>query len=100
MEEFFSPLHVPSVDPNIADMWEKDLSAQETISAIRSVQSSNSPGLDGYPTDFLKKFSDQLALLLLSVFEESLSLKTLPPTMRRAVISVILKKGQNPLGGN
>lgn len=96
MEDFLRSLHVPSVDPSIADTLEKDLSALEIISAIRCMQSGKSPGPDGYPTDFFKKFSEQLASLPLSVFEESLSLKTLPLTMRQAVISVILKKGGSP----
>ncbi len=97
MENFLESLHVPSLDPSIANTLEKDLSDLEIISAIRSMQSDKSPGPDGYPTDFFKKFSDQLTPILLSVFEESLTLKTLPLTMRQAVISVILKKGKNPL---
>ena len=100
MEDFLSPLHVPCVDPNMADTLEKDLSTLEITSAVRSMQSSKSPGPDGYPTEFFKKFSNQLAPLHLSVFEESLSFKTLPPTMCQAVISVILKKRKNPLECN
>ena len=99
-EDFLSSLRVPSMDPNIADTLEKDLSTLEIISAIRSMQSGKSPGPDGYPTDFFKEFSDQLPPLLLSVFEESLSLKTLPVIMRQAVILVIFKKGKNPLECN
>lgn len=55
MEDFLRSLHVPSVDPSIADTLEKDLSALEIISAIRSMQSGKSPGPDGYPTDFFQK---------------------------------------------
>ncbi|KAL0152803.1 hypothetical protein M9458_052526 [Cirrhinus mrigala] len=100
LENFLRSLHVPSVDPNIADSLGKDFSALEIISAIGSMQSGKSPGPDRYLTEFFKKFSDQLAPLLMSVFEESLSLKTLPLTMRQAVISVILKKGKSPLECN
>lgn len=85
MEDFLRSLHVPSLDPVIADMLEKDLSALEIISAIRSMQSGKSPGPDGYPADFFKRLSDQLAPLSLSVYEESLTLKTLPLTTRQAV---------------
>lgn len=71
---------------------EEDLTVEEITLAIRSMQSGKSPGPDGFPTDFFKKFSEQLSPLLLSVFKESLSSKILPPTMRQATISLILKK--------
>lgn len=45
---------------------------------------------------FFKKCSDKLAPLLLSVFKESLSSNSLPPTMREATISLILKKDKSP----
>lgn len=76
---------------------EEDLTVEEITLAIRSMQSGKSPGPDGFPTDFFKKFSEQLSPLLLSVFKESLSSKILPPTMRQATISLILKKDKNPL---
>uniref|UniRef100_A0A3P8QX47 Reverse transcriptase domain-containing protein n=1 Tax=Astatotilapia calliptera TaxID=8154 RepID=A0A3P8QX47_ASTCA len=65
--------------------------------AIRSMQSGKSPGPDGYPSDFFKKFSNQLNPLLKSTFEESFLSQSLPPTMRQAVISLILKKDKDHL---
>ncbi len=90
-------VRVPSIVPELTAELEEDLTVEEITSAIRSMQSGKSPGPDGFPTDLFKKFSDQLSPLLLSVFEESLSVKSLPPTMRQAVISLILKKDKNPL---
>lgn len=63
--------------------------------AIRSMQCGKSPGPDGYPTEFFEKFSNQLALILHSVYNDSLSVGSLPETLRQATISLILKKGQN-----
>ncbi len=60
------------------------------------MQSGKSPGPDGFPTEF-KKFSLQLSPLLLSVFEESLNIGSLPFSMRQALISLILKPNKNPL---
>lgn len=97
LEDFFGTLRVPCVDPGMAAGLEEDLSVAEIASAIGSMQSGKSPGPDGYPADFFKKFSNQLSPLLLSVFEESLSSGSLPPTMRQAVISLILKKDRDSL---
>lgn len=71
IKDFLGSLHVPSVDPGLAETLEKEFSALEIISAIRSMQSGKSRGPDGYPTDFFKKFSGQLVPLLMSVFKES-----------------------------
>lgn len=61
------------------------------------MQSCKSTGPDGYPSEFFKTFSVTLAPLLFLLFKESLSLNSLPPTMREATISLILKKDKNPL---
>lgn len=61
------------------------------------MQSGKYLGPDGYPTGFFKKNSDQLPPLLLAVFEELFSLKTLLLTMHEAVISLLLKKDKNIL---
>lgn len=60
--------------------------------AIGSMQAGKTPGPDGYPTEFFKKFCTQLTPLLLSVFEESLLSQSLPCTMFQAVIFPIIKK--------
>lgn len=60
------------------------------------MQSGKSPGPDGYPVEFFKKFSNQLAPLLLKMFEDSLQKGTLPPTLTQASISLILKKDKDP----
>lgn len=61
------------------------------------MQNGKSPGPDGFPVEFFKKFSDLLSPLILSVFEESLATQLLPLSMCQAVISLLLKKGKDPL---
>lgn len=55
------------------------------------------PGPDGYRVEFFKRFSDQLAPLLREMFNHSSKQGTLPPTLTQASISVIFKKGKDPL---
>uniref|UniRef100_A0AAR2L1I6 Reverse transcriptase domain-containing protein n=1 Tax=Pygocentrus nattereri TaxID=42514 RepID=A0AAR2L1I6_PYGNA len=54
-----------------------------------------SPGPDGFPSKFFRTFAGELALLLLSVYEESYTSGSLPLTMRQVVISLILKRDKN-----
>ena len=68
----------------------------EINNAIMSLQSGKAPGPDGFPTDFYKKFKDKLAPLLLSVYAEALENNILPPTLRQASITLLLKKNKDP----
>lgn len=59
--------------------------------------SGKSQGSDGYPVEFYKRFSDQLAPLLLEMFNYSYSHGSLPATLMQASISLIHKKDKDPL---
>ena len=85
------------MDPEVAISLEEPISTTEIMKAIQSMQSGKSPGPDGYPSDFYKKFSTQLSPILRSVFEESYTSQSLPLTMRQAVISLILKNDKDHL---
>lgn len=56
-----------------------------------------SPGPDGYPVEFYKQFSDQLAPFLLEMFNYSYSHGSLPASLMQASIPLIHKKGKDPL---
>lgn len=59
------------------------------------MQSGKAPGLDGFPSEFYQKFSDQLAPLLLDMFNNSFELGTLPSSLTQALISLIPKKNKD-----
>lgn len=61
------------------------------------MQSGKSPGPDGLPSDFYKKFSPELSPFLCQVFSDSFDSGELPLTFNQACISLLLKKGKDPL---
>lgn len=61
------------------------------------MQSNKAPGPDGFPADFYKKCIAKLAPLLSSMFNESLTCGSLPPTLTEALIVLLLKKYRDPL---
>lgn len=61
-----------------------------------AMQSGKSPGPDGFPVEFFKRFSDKLIPLLLNMFSNSLESGVLPKTLRSAQISLLLKKNKDP----
>lgn len=79
-----------------ASTLERDLEVEEILNAIMAMQNRKTPGMDGYPVEFYKKFKAQLAPLLLAVFTESLERGSLPTTFSQASISLLLKKDKDP----
>ncbi|KAI3367340.1 hypothetical protein L3Q82_008155 [Scortum barcoo] len=69
------------------------LSTQELHAALQSMQARKAPGIDGLTVEFYKAFWDILAGDLLEVFNESLASGLLPLSCRRAVITLLPKKG-------
>lgn len=60
------------------------------------MQNGKCLGLDGFPAEFFKTFSDKLSPLLLNMFNESYSSGILPHSLRQAIISLILIKDKDP----
>ena len=94
IEHFFDSLDISNIDTLTRDSLDDPLSLEEITGSLRKMQNNKAPGPDGFPVDFYKKFSAQLAPLLLDMFNDSLKNGTLPPTLRQASISLILKKGK------
>ncbi|KAF7647189.1 hypothetical protein LDENG_00176120, partial [Lucifuga dentata] len=75
---------------------EKPISQEEIALAISSMQSGKSPGPDGFPVEFFKKFSSVLSPQLHLVLSESRKQSSLPPSFNEACVSLIAKKGKDP----
>ena len=72
---------------------ERELSLAELAAAAAGLASGRAPGLDGLPAEFYKAFWPLLGPGLLRVFQESLADKVLPISCRRAVLTLLPKKG-------
>jgi len=58
-----------------------------------SMENGRAPGLDGLTVDFYKAFWDVVGSDLLEVFCDSISRRQLPLSCRRAVLTLLPKKG-------
>lgn len=84
------------INSDAAKELDSPLTVEEITLAMRSMQNNKAPGPDGLPVEFLKRFQDKLSPLLHAVYKESLQHGTLPPTLRQASISLLLKKDKDP----
>ncbi|KAK0141819.1 Transposon TX1 uncharacterized protein [Merluccius polli] len=71
----------------------KPLSLQELHSALMNMQGGKAPGIDGLTVEFYKAFWDVIGEDLMAVLNESLAVGLLPLSCRRAVITLLPKKG-------
>ena len=66
------------------------------FNAIGTLQNGKAGGPDGYSSEFYKEFTGLFVDPLVSMFNDAFSNKELPPTLKEANISLILKKGKCP----
>ncbi len=88
---FFEGL--PKLDEESNESLQQHLTEQELYTAMMGMENGKSPGIDGLPIEFYKTFWPVLREDLLVVFDESLTNGFLPLSCRRAVITLLPKKG-------
>lgn len=84
---------LPRLSPADKKALDSTIALQELTTAVNSLASGKSPGLDGLPAEFFKHFWILLGDDLLDVFNECFTSGALPASCRRAVVSLLPKKG-------
>lgn len=90
-------LHFPILTEEAKTDLDKHLSIEELTEAMKGLSSGKAPGPDGLPIELYKTFAGKLLPHLLEVFNESYEKGILPPSLRVAVIFLLLKPGKCPL---
>lgn len=75
------------------DELDSPLSFGELSQAVQEMSSGKSPGLDGLSAEFFKSFWNLIGEDLYGVFLECIEQGTLPLSCRRAILTLIPKKG-------
>jgi len=83
--------------PQVTEIANKEigraLSLGEFEDALKRMESGKVPGIDGISIDFYKSFWSEVGPELVAVFNESLEKGQQPQSCRRAVITLLPKKG-------
>merc|ERR1711895_250856 len=95
MNEFLDSVDFPSIGDAAKRALDAPVSVDEVRASLKLMQNGKAPGPDGFPIDFIKKFSDLLVPLLLDMFNDSLERGLLPPSVTQASISLIPKKDKD-----
>ena len=84
---------LPKVSKETNKELEAPLTSEEVYAALQSMQGGKAPGIDGLPPEFFKAFWNELKQDILDVYNESFKDSWLPQSCRRAVLTLLPKKG-------
>lgn len=84
---------LPKVPMEANAELDAQISADELAAALQSLDSGKAPGIDGLPADFYKAFWPVIGQDLLLVLRDSFNKGCLPLSCRRAVLTLLPKKG-------
>lgn len=77
------------------DNLETPISNTEVKTAIMAMKSGKSPGVDGFPAEFYKKYLDVLCPFLTKVLQEAFECGSLPDSFNEAIITLLPKKDKD-----
>ncbi|KAJ3586500.1 hypothetical protein NHX12_012898, partial [Muraenolepis orangiensis] len=84
---------LPQLSPEEKAALDLELTLEELTGAVNQMASGRAPGIDGLSGEFLKHFWGVLGADLRGVFAECFRTGSLPVSCRRAVLSLLPKKG-------
>ena len=96
-DSFFSTFDIPSMEETSRLELEEHITIEEIECAVGAMQSCKCPGPDGLPVEFYRKFKEKIVPLLIGMFNHSMDESSLPQSLSQASISLLLKKGKDPL---
>lgn len=88
---FLDGLQIPNLSDEAKHQLHSPLSIEELLKAIAIMKSGKTAGPDGIPIDIYKAFKEKLVHPLMDMYEESLNTGILPPSLRKALITLIPK---------
>lgn len=85
--------NLPQITKDANEKISKTLSLGELEEALKKMENGRAPGIDGFMVEFYKSFWVEVGPELVSVFNESMVNGQLPRSCRRAIITLLPKKG-------
>lgn len=96
-KKFLENLKLPSLDSEEAEEIGQPIQLQELKSALKGAKRNKTPGLDGIPSELLLKYFDILGLTLLQTINSAVERGAFHQQTNTAIISLLPKKGKDPL---
>ena len=96
-ENIFEKLEIPQLLEDEKDSLEHPFSKQELYDVVLSMKKNKTPGYDGLPIEFYITFWSDICDMLLNSYNFSMSNGMLSQSQRNGIITLLPKKGKDPL---
>ncbi len=98
IDNYLQEVDIPNVLNNDQKkMCDEQITEKELKKVIDKLKPGKSPGCDGLTTEFYKKFWPDIKDLYMEMITETYALGELPYTLRKAILALLFKKGDNTL---
>ena len=90
-------LGVKKLDEKSKIICDQDIELEEITDAVMSLKNNKSPGYDGLTSEFYQTFWPKINNLFMEMLEETYTIGELPDSMKKSILALIFKKGDNYL---
>ena len=98
IEKYFQKLFPKNtLNQNEKTFCDNLISKEELNCVVSKLKTNKSPGLDGLTGEFYQRFWDKLETLYMNMLQESFIKGILPSSIRKSVITLIFKSGDQEL---
>ena len=91
MDKFLEKDNFPKLNQEEIENLNRPITSMETESVIKNLPTNNSPGPDGFMSEFYQKFREELTPILLKLFQKIAEEGKLPNSFYEATITLIPK---------
>uniref|UniRef100_A0A6I8T0L1 Reverse transcriptase domain-containing protein n=1 Tax=Xenopus tropicalis TaxID=8364 RepID=A0A6I8T0L1_XENTR len=96
LTEYLNDIEFPEVPLDLVRQLDKDITVDEVKEAIKAFPSGKTPGPDGIPIEWYKKYADFLSPKMVELFNGNNQPNTLPDSCYDAYVTLILKPDKPP----
>ena len=98
IDDYFTEINVEyKLNEKEKETCDNIITEQELQNVINNLKPNKAPGLDGLTSEFYGNFWDDLKLPFLNMINDSFNKGIMPDSMRKAVITLLFKKGRSDL---
>ena len=95
LDTYLNNINIPKISEESQQICDKTIDFDEVCKAVDALANNKSPGMDGIPVEFYKKFWNQIGEYVYGSFIQAFDKGELSDSQRKGVINLIPKKDKD-----